>query len=183
MNAVPSASLCRDRLPVRDASAVPAADRAQCPVPLNVGLSRIRSGFDRHRALLKIHPWAADSAAQRAVAGSRGLRRGRQSKADGATVTRTPMHCQNLRFFRMQPAYSKADLRGRQLLAGKCGWPTVPPPPTRHDPSQTFGSANSSPRSGHSTESGSAIGMHSANSAQLSAARLHHARSGFERGL
>jgi len=77
----------------------------------------------------------------------------------------------------MQPAYSKADLRGRQLLAGKCGWPTVPPPPTRHDPSQTFGSANSSPRSGHSTESGSAISMHSANSAQLSAARLH-ARSG-----
>ena len=46
-----------------------------------------------------------------------------------------------------------------------------------HDPSETFGSANSSPRSGHSTESGSAISMHSANSAQLSAARPH-ARSG-----
>ena len=96
---MPGASLCRDRLPVCDATAVPAADRAQCPVPLNVGLSRIRSGFDRHRAPLKIHPWAADPAAQRAVAGSSGLRRGRQSKADGATVTRTLMHCQNLPLF------------------------------------------------------------------------------------
>lgn len=100
MTAVPGASLCRDRLPVRYTSAVPAADRGRCSVPLNVCLSRIRSGFDRHHAPLKIHPWAADPAAQRAVAGSRGLRRGRQSKADGATVTRTLMHSQNLPLLR-----------------------------------------------------------------------------------
>jgi hypothetical protein len=99
MNAVPGASPCSDRLPVRDATAVSAANRAQCAIPLNVGLSRIRSGFDRHRAPLKIHPWAADPAAQRTVAGSGGLRRGRQSKADGATVTRPLMHCQNSPLF------------------------------------------------------------------------------------
>jgi hypothetical protein len=34
----------------KNLSQMPAADRAQCPVPLNVGQSRIRSGFDRRRA-------------------------------------------------------------------------------------------------------------------------------------
>ncbi len=139
MNAVLGARLRRDRLPVRDATAVPATDRAHRPVTLDVGLRRIWGSLDRHRAPLEINPWAADSAAQRAVAGRRGLRRRRQSKADGAAVTRTLVH------FRSHSLDLTCDQSTRKLtFAASSFWPRGAPP----RPRLAAGSAANHPRIG-----------------------------------
>ena len=48
------------RLPVSDAAAMPAADRAQSSVALDVGLGRVGMAFDLHRSEREVHPGAAN---------------------------------------------------------------------------------------------------------------------------
>ena len=74
------------RLPVSDAAAMPAADRAQSSVALDVGLGRVGMAFDLHRSEREVHPGAANPAADRAVAVRGDFGRRRQPEADGAAV-------------------------------------------------------------------------------------------------
>lgn len=137
MNTVLGPWLRRDRLPVRDATAVSTADRAQRPITLHVGLRRVRGGFDRHRAPLEIHPRAADPAAERAVAGRGGLRRGRQGQPDRAAMTGALVHQPTSACSDVQPAYPRAGHGDRWRLAGPAtrqwrrGPQTRPIPPPR----------------------------------------------------
>src|SRR3954463_1185721 len=52
------AGLLLDRLPVGHAAAMPAADRAQCLVALDIGLGRFGMAVDRHCSEFEVHPRA-----------------------------------------------------------------------------------------------------------------------------
>ncbi len=94
MHTVPCADSSVDRLPVGDAPAMPATNRAQCPVALDVGCGRLRMAFDLHRSELEIHPRTADPAAERAIAQGGDFGRGGQGEADRAAMAGAFMHGQ-----------------------------------------------------------------------------------------
>lgn len=92
VDALPGARLEFDRFPVRDTPAVPATDRSQGPIALDVLGSVFGVSFNLDCAELEVDPRPADSTTQRAVAGSSYCGRGRELQFDSATVAGTLMH-------------------------------------------------------------------------------------------
>jgi len=71
---------------MRDAPTSSAVNGAQRPVSPDVLCGGLRMAFDFDRPELKVDPWSADTATQRAVAGRGNVGLGRQGHSNRAAV-------------------------------------------------------------------------------------------------